>query len=143
MSIQNILNTQSGVESRRPAAGRAKTTGASFQDQLTRTSAQAKAPAADAGRTAFTKEDLLSALGDFKTTSLKRMKEAKEQQEEQEAWDKLKKYLDAWIESLRDEADVRKIARAHAALTALQSEAASGREDLGSCLLNQLEGLLA
>ena len=70
------------------------------------------------------------------------MKKAKENQEEQEAWDKLMKYLDAWIESLREEADVRKIARAHAALTALQTEADSDRPDLGDYLLGQLENLI-
>lgn len=73
---------------------------------------------------------------------LGRMKEAKEKEEEEEAWNKLMKYLDAWIESLREEADVRKIARAHADLLAFQSEADSGRPDLGDYLLGQLEGMI-
>ena len=91
---------------------------------------------------AFMKENLLSSLSDFRTSMLARMKEAKEKEEEEEAWNKLMKYLDAWIESLREEADVRKIARAHADLLAFQSEADSGRPDLGDYLLGQLENML-
>ena len=91
---------------------------------------------------AFMKENLLSALSAFRTSMLGRMKEAKEKEEEEEAWNKLMKYLDAWIESLREEADVRKIARAHADLLAFQSEADSGRPDLGDYLLGQLEGMI-
>lgn len=88
------------------------------------------------------KQDLLSALADFQSSALDRMKKAKENEEEEEAWNKLMKYLDAWIESLREEADIRKIARAHAALTALQEDAPSHQEDLGSYLLSQLENLI-
>ena len=51
------------------------------------------------------KNNLLSALGDFKTSILERMEKAKENEEEQQAWEKLLKYLDAWIESLREEAE--------------------------------------
>lgn len=87
---------------------------------------------------AFMKENLLSALADFKTSALERMEKAKENEEEQEAWEKLMKYLDAWIESLREEADVRKIARAHAALAALQTD----RPDLGDDLLEQLQNAI-
>lgn len=91
---------------------------------------------------AFMKESLLTSLSDFRTAVLDRMKKAKENEEEQEAWDKFMEYLDAWIESLREEADVRKIARAHAALTSLRSEADSDRPDLGDYLLEQLENLI-
>lgn len=87
----------------------------------------------------FLKKDLLSSLDAFKSSALERMKKAKENQEEQDAWDKLMKYLDAWIESLREEADVRKLARAHAALAALQADAGQDRQDLGDYLLAQLE----
>lgn len=140
MSVQNLLGTQPRAESPRPAAGQARTTGASFQEQLAQTAARASAPA---GREAFTKDSLLSALADFKSSALDRMKKAKENEEEQEAWEKLMKYLDAWIESLREEADVRKIARAHAALTALQSGAGSDRPDLGGYLLEQLQNAIS
>lgn len=142
MSIQNLLNTQPGAERRASAAGRSKPAGSSFLDQLAQATADAQAKTADAGRTAFTKNALLSDLSGFRSAVLERMKKAKENQEEQEAWDKLMKYLDAWIESLREEADVRKIARAHAALTALQTEADSDRPDLGDYLLGQLENLI-
>lgn len=91
---------------------------------------------------AFMKESLLTSLSDFRTAVLDRMKKAKENEEEQEAWDKFMEYLDAWIESLREEADIRKIARAHAALTSLQSEADSDRPDLGDYLLEQLKNLI-
>lgn len=142
MDIQQISGTRSRAENPASAAGRGKPAGASFQAQLTQTTLDAQAKK-DAGRTALTKDALLSSLFDFKTSMLERMKEAKENQEEQEAWDKLMKYLDAWIDSLREEADVRKIARAHAALTALQADTASERPDLGDYLLSQLETLLA
>ena len=89
------------------------------------------------------KNNLLSALGDFKASTLERMEKAKENEEEQQAWEKLLKYLDAWIESLREEADVRKIAKAHAALTALQADAESDRPDLGDYLLEQLRNTIA
>lgn len=91
---------------------------------------------------AFMKENLLSSLSDFRTAVLDRMRKAKENEEEQEAWDKLMEYLDAWIESLQEEADARKLARAHAALTALQSGAESDQPDLGDYLLTQLEAML-
>lgn len=146
MSIQKLLNTQPPAEGRRSAAGRSKPAGTSFQDQLVQTTAHAQAkpsPAGDSGRTACTKDELFSALFDFKSSMLERMKLSKEKAEEQQSWDRLMKYLDAWIESLRDEADVRKIARAHAALTALQTDAESGREDLGDYLLAQLENMIA
>ena len=71
------------------------------------------------------------------------MKQAKENEEEQEAWEKLMKYLDAWIASLREEADVEKVARAHAALAALQSDAETDRQDSGDLLLARLTELLA
>ena len=89
------------------------------------------------------KKDLLSALADFQSSALDRMKKAKENEEEEDAWNKLMKYLDAWIESLREEADIRKIARAHAALTALQTDAESDRPDLGEYLLEQLQNAIA
>lgn len=89
------------------------------------------------------KKDLLSALADFHSSALDRMKKAKENQEEEEAWNKLMKYLDAWIESLREEADIRKIAKAHAALAALQADAGSDQPDLGDYLLEQLQNAIA
>lgn len=151
MNIPPLTNAQPCGESRRTAPEQAQAAGASFQDQLAQTSAgaakqtrAAEAPQASApyDYSAFMKNDLLSSLSDFRTSLLSRMKEAKEKEEEQEAWDKLMKYLDAWIESLREEGDVRKVARAHAALTAFQSEADSGRPDLGDYLLEQLENLI-
>lgn len=150
MNIPPLTNTQPHGESRRPA--QTQSAGASFQDQLVQTSAEAAKQTRPAGApqesapfdySAFMKNDLLSSLSDFKASALDRMRKAKENEEEQEAWDKLMKYLDAWIESLREEADVEKISRAHAALTALQSEAESGRKDLGDYLLGQLEAIIA
>lgn len=105
-------------------------------------SSQAARGASALDHGAFMKESLLTSLSDFRTAVLDRMKKAKENEEEQEAWDKFMEYLDAWLESLREEADIRKIARAHAALTSLQSEADSDRPDLGDYLLEQLENLI-
>jgi hypothetical protein len=142
MSIQNLPITQPRRESRAPSSGRSRAAEISFLDRLTQTTAEAQAKAANTGRTAFTKDALLSGLFDFKSAMLERMKQAKENEEEQEAWEKLMKYLDVWIESLREEADARKIARAHAALMSLQTDAGSDRKDLVGHLLEQLENII-
>lgn len=94
-------------------------------------------------RTAFTKDDLLSALSDIKLTMVDRMKKSKEKKEEKEDWDRLMKYVDAWIESLREEADIEKTARVYAALKAAQADDEAGRKDLGDYLLEQLTEHLA
>lgn len=148
MSIQGLGSTQAHTESR-PASGRAKAAGSSFQDQLIQTAAQANpvpapSPAADSGRSAFTKNSLLSSLFDLKNAMLDRMEQGKEKTEEQQAWEKLMKYLDAWIDSLREEtADIEKSARAYAALQAELTEDRSHRKDLGTCLLELLTEYLA
>lgn len=149
MNIPSLTNAQPRGENRRSAPGQAQPAGASFLDQLTSASAAKQgrdAETAQAGapdRSSFMKEALFSDLSDFRVAVLDRMKKAKENEDEQEAWDKLMEYLDAWIESLREESDVRKVARAHAALTSLRSEADSDRPDLGDYLLKQLENLIA
>lgn len=136
MSIQTLLSTQPKTESRASAAGRSKPAGSSFQDQLTAASAQAK----DAGRAAPARDSLLSSLVELKTAVLNRMRLSKEKTEETQAWEKLMKYLDAWIESLREgKADVQKSARAYAALQDELTKDNSGRKDLGDYLLEQLE----
>lgn len=140
MSVSSLTNTQTvHAENRRPGAKTSGPSGLSFQERLTQT---ASGGSAAPDHSAFQREPLLASLSDFRTSMLERMKKAKENQEEQEAWDKLMKYLDAWIESLREEADVRKIARAHAALSALQQDAASGRKDLAGALLERLEEII-
>ena len=145
MNIPSLTNAQARGENRRSAAGQAQTSGASFQDRLARTTAAAKQrpaaepPQAPFDRSALTKNDLLSTLSDFKTSMLDRMRKAKENEEEQEAWDKLMKYLDAWIDSLReDNADIRKSAKAYADLQSTLSDTDSGKKDLASCILEQL-----
>lgn len=151
MNIPSLTNAQPRGENRRSASGQAQPAGTSFLEQLAQTSAGAArqgraAGTAQAGapdRSSFMKEAIFSDMSDFRTAVLDRMKKAKENEEEQEAWDKLMEYLDAWIESLREEADVRKLSRAHAALTALQTEAKSDRKDLGDYLLGQLESIIA
>lgn len=146
MSIQGLGSTQSPAE-RRPAAGRTQTAGSSFQDRLLQTAAQANpapAPAASSGRTALTKSELLSSLFDLKSTVLERMKLSKEKTEEQQSWEKLMKYLDAWIESLQEDgADIEKSARAYAALQEDLTEDKADRKDLGSLILERLTGILA
>lgn len=146
MSIQNLSNTQLRADSRRAAAAKpAPAPASSFQAQLEKTSAgAAQAPSRSAAdRGSLAQNDLLSTLADFQSSALDRMRKAKENEEEQEAWEKLMKYLDAWIESLREEADIEKVARAHAALSALQSDSESGRQDSGDQLLARLTELLA
>lgn len=144
MSIQGLGSTQTRTE-RRPAAGRSQTAGSAFQDRLLQTAAQANpapAPAASSGQTA--KGELLSSLFDLKSVMLERMKLSKEKAEEQQSWEKLMKYLDAWIESLQKEgADIEKSARAYAALQDELTKDNSGRKDLGDYLLDQLEQSLA
>lgn len=146
MSIQGLGSTQAPAE-RRPAAGRPQTAGSSFQDRLLQTAAQANpapAPAASSGRTAFTKSELLSSLFDLKSTMLERMKLSKEKTEEQQSWEKLMKYLDAWIESLQEDgADIEKSARAYAALQEDLTEDKADRKDLGDLILERLAGILA
>ena len=146
MIIQGLSNSQPRTESR-PAAGRAQTAGSSFQDRLLQTAAQANpapAPAASAGRTAFTKSELLSSLFALKSTVLNRMELSKEKTEEQQSWEKLMEYLDAWIESLQEDgADIEKSVRAYAALQADLTEDKADRKDLGDLLLERLAGALA
>ena len=137
MSISPLTNACPGAESRRPAPGRSAPEGTSFQDRLARNCAGAQtkpSPAApDSGQAAFRKEPLLSALFDLKTAMLDRMKLSKEKNEEPQAWEKLMKYLDAWIESLREgSADIEKTARAYAALQADLEGGDTGREALGA-----------
>lgn len=106
-------------------------------------------PYASGGRTAaqsasvldhadFMKEDLLSALYGAKLDMLKRMKESREAAEEQEDWDRLMEYLDAWIETIRKEADIEKTARACADLKEAQENAARNRKDLADEILERL-----
>lgn len=146
MSIQGLGNTHPHTESR-SAAGRAQTAGSSFQDRLLQTAAQANpapAPAANSGRTAFTKSELLSSLFDLKSTMLDRMKLSKEKTEEQQSWEKLMEYLDTWIESLQEDgADIEKSARAYAALLEDLTEDKADRKDLGDLILERLAGILA
>ncbi len=147
MSIQNLLNTQPRADSHRPASRPGAAPGASFQAQLEKTASSVSplsSPNASAfDRSSLAKNNLLSTLADFQSSALSRMKQAKENEEEQDAWEKLMKYLDAWIASLREEADVEKVARAHAALAALQSDAETDRQDSGDLLLARLTELLA
>lgn len=142
MNISPLTNAQSGAEDRRSFAGRRAPAGTSFQDQLVRTYAgtQAKSSPVSAehpGQT--TKDTLLSALFDLKTSMLDRMKLSKEKTEEQQAWEKLMKYLDAWIKSLQDgNADIQKSAKAYADLQDALTKEKTGRNDLGSYILEQL-----
>lgn len=141
MSIQGLGSTQPRAESR-PAAGRAQTAGASFQDRLLQTAAQANpAPAADSGRAA--KSSLLSSLFDLKSTMVERMRLSKEKTEEQQSWEKLMKFLDAWIESLQEDGgNIEKSARAYAALQDDLTKDKSDRPDLADYLLEHLTASL-
>lgn len=94
--------------------------------------------AASLARSAFMKEDLLSALNGAKLSMLDRMKKSKEKTDEQEDWGRLMKYVDAWIETLREEASVEKVARAYSGLKAAEADAAAGKKDLGDYILDQL-----
>lgn len=95
--------------------------------------------AASLSRESLMKNDLLYALGDFQSAMLDRMKLAKDKEEEEESWEKLMKYLDAWIESIREEdASIEKAARAYAALQAEMTDRPANRKDLAACLLERL-----
>ena len=89
------------------------------------------------------KNNLLSALSGLKSSMLDQIKRNKEKTEEAQEWEKLMKYLDAWIESLTEEADAGKIARAQAALQAELTKDHSGRKNLDDQLLEQLTELLS
>lgn len=91
----------------------------------------------------FTKNNLLSALSNLKSSMLDQINLNKEKTEETQEWEKLMKYLDAWIESLIEEADAEKIARAQAALQAELTKDSSGRKNLDDHLLEQLTDFLS
>ena len=85
------------------------------------------------------KKDLLSALAGFQASVLDRMKKAKENEEEEQAWQKLMKCLDAWIETIREDGgNPEKSARAYAALQAELSESEPEWKTPSSYLLEQL-----
>lgn len=86
----------------------------------------------------FMKQDLLSVLHDAKLDMLNRMKLSKEKADEREDWERIMNYVDAWIETLWEEADLEKIARAHASLEAAREDAARNRKDLTDQLLDRL-----
>ena len=88
--------------------------------------------------TRFMKEDIATVLYDAKLSMLDRMKKSKDKKEEREEWEKLMKQLDAWIESLREEADIEKIARAYADLKAKEADEKAGRKDLADHILDKL-----
>lgn len=136
MSISSLTNTQTYTEGRGSAAKRTGPSGSSFQDLLNAAGA-AQTKTAAAG---LSKDGLLSALAELRSTTLDRMKLNKEKTEEREAWEKLMKYLDAWIESLREgSADIGKITRAYAALKAAEEDERTGRMDAGGHILEWLE----
>ncbi|MCI8818103.1 MAG: hypothetical protein HFG04_02980 [Oscillibacter sp.] len=90
-------------------------------------------------REAFMRDDLLSALSDFRVSVLNRMEKAKENEEDQDAWEKLMEYVDAWIESIREgNEDVEKSARAYAALKADQEDEKHHRRDTSDYLLERM-----
>lgn len=99
--------------------------------------------ASDLDHSSFMKNNLLSALSGLKSSMLDQIKRNKEKTEEAQEWEKLMKYLDAWIESLTEEADAGKIARAQAALQAELTKDHSGRKNLDDQLLEQLTELLS
>lgn len=141
MSIPSLTNTHNYTENRRSAPKQAGPSGSSFQDQLNAAAGSAQTGAASApGQNSLSKDDLLSALMDFRSTMLDRMKLNKEKKDEREAWERLMKYLDAWIESLREgSADIGKITRAYAALKAAEEDERTGRMDAGDHILEWLE----
>lgn len=139
MSISSLTNTQTYGGNRGSAAKRTGPSGSSFQDLLSAAAGTAQTETAPASA-GLSKDDLLSALLDFRSTMLDRMKLSKEKTEEREAWEKLMKYLDAWIESLREgSADIGKITRAYAALKAAEEDERTGRMDAGDHILEWLE----
>lgn len=106
-------------------------------------SGSAQAGTASVFRTGLTKDELLSALYDAKRTMLERMKAGKEKQEEEDAWNELMEYIDAWIESLREGADIERSARAYADLQARRSERPVEVKTTSDYLLEKLEAYLA
>ena len=105
--------------------------------------ASVQSAAAPEDHGAFVKEDLLSALYDARIDIFNRMKQRREKTEEQEDWDRIMKYLDAWIETIRKEADAQKIARAHADLRKAQEDAARNRKELADIILEELTERMA
>lgn len=137
MSIPSLTNTQTYAENRRSAAKQAGSSGSSFQDQLNAAAGTAQTIKNAAG---LSRNELLSALTEFRGRMLDRMKLNKEKKDEREAWEKLMKYVDAWIESIQEgSADIGKITRAYAALKAAEEDERTGRKDAGDQVLELLE----
>lgn len=106
LSVTSLPFSFGGRPVPEPAAG------FSFQEQLSAVSTQAQKEASPA---APSRDDLLSALFSLK---IQRMQASKEVTEEQEDWEQLMDQLDAWVESLQENADIEKTARTCAAWAA-------------------------
>lgn len=116
--------------------------GASFQDLLRQTASGETAELSDEFRGLPGKARLSEALYQAKLDMLEKMKRGREKEEEEEAWEDLMEYVDAWIETLREEGDLERTARATAALEARRTARPVKRKDPGDFLLEQLQAAL-
>lgn len=86
----------------------------------------------------FVKEDLMSALYQARLTMLERMREGKEKAQEEKEWDHLMEQVDAWIDSLREEGDIERSARAYAAVKADEADRKRPRRRPADAILDML-----
>lgn len=145
MSIQSLTSApvQNGVrrDSRQTAAA-----GASFQELMAAMAGGAAPEGVTLGVSAKDRSShaaMMSALKEARFTILEKMKQGKEKEEEEEAWDELMEYVDAWIDSLREEGDIEKSARAYAALEARKTKRPAMRRDTGDWVMKVLSDSLS
>lgn len=133
MSIQPLTSTpiQNGV---RRESGQTEAAGRSFQDLMRAAGSELPSAEARSGHA-----DMRSYLYEARLAVLENMERGKEKEEEEEAWDKLMEYVDAWIESLREEGDIEKTARAYAAVEALKVKCPAKRRDIGDWVIKMMK----
>ena len=145
MSIQSLTSApvQNGVHR---DLGQTSAAGASFQELM---EAMAGGTAPEGVTLGVSAEDrsshaaMMSALNQARFTILEKMKLGKEKEEEEEAWDELMEYVDTWIESLREEGDIEKSARAYAAVEARKSKRPAMRRDTGDWVMKMMTEALS
>ena len=92
----------------------------------------------DSVQSALDAGDLKAALYEARLAMLRKMEFGKEKEEEEQAWDEMMEYVDAWIDSLQDEGDLERSARAYAAVKARDAGRPARKITAADLLLKQL-----
>ena len=141
MPIQTISEPSAYTQPLQASSPRAGASGTAFRELLARYQSPASENEADSrspDHSEFVKEDLLSALYQARLTMLERMREGKEKAREEQEWDHLMEQVDAWIDSLREEGDIERSARAYAAVKADEADRKRPRRRPADAILDLL-----